>query len=150
MRVASLTDSRIDYVATLKGKFVEKILKNQSLSTNPHADGKSVTAEEECSANNGGRRGLVFKRATKKQLRKKAGIDLKRCYYHTLQAEFFTVAAECVLVHRLCSSVDAQATPGCKQSSQILGLGSFFTIKRLFLMFKGIFRCKFNPWSKSP
>lgn len=45
-------------------------------------------------------------------------MDLKMCLNHTLQAEFFTVAAECVIVHRLCSSVDAQATPGCKQSAQ--------------------------------
>lgn len=84
-----------------------------------------MTAEEQCSGDNGRRRGLVFKCATKKQQRKKAGIDLKRCYNHNLQAEFFTVAAECVIVHRLCSSVDAQATPGCKQSTNF-GIGIFF------------------------
>lgn len=52
-------------------------------------------------------------------------MDLKMCLNHTLQAEFFTVAAECVIVHRLCSSVDAQATPGCKQSTNF-GIGIFF------------------------
>lgn len=84
-----------------------------------------MTAEKERSGDNGRRRGLVFKRATKKQQRKKTLMDLKMCYNHTLQAEFFTVAAECVIVHRLCSSVDAQATPGCKQSTNF-GIGIFF------------------------